>query len=293
MQWWQILLLTLYSGWCIFDDLGPSTGLSFPVSAGFISGLIMGDIGAGLLIGGSMQLMVLGIGTPGGASRIDATSGAILGTGFSVALGMPATQALSTIAVPVAALLVYTDILGRMSNTFFAHRIDHEIEKFNYKGIERFYLAGILSWTFSRMIPVFFALAFGSGLVESLVKVLNGDLKWLGDGLTLAGAALPAVGFAILLRYLPAKKHIAYLILGFTITTLLATIFKNIQAVGGAVKDYAGSPLNGLPMLAIALIGGALAYLNFKRRAEVGVSTASHSNQTETEFEGEITDDEY
>lgn len=300
MQWWQILLLTLYSGWCIFDDLGPCTGFQIPVSAGLISGIIMGDIGTGLLIGGSMQLMVLGIGTPGGASKIDAQSGAILGTAFAVSLHMEAAQALATIAVPVAALMVYTDILGRMSNTFFAHKIDREVELQNYRRIEGWYLAGLISWTFSRMVPVFLALAFGSGLVSQLVQVLNGDLKWLGDGLTLAGAALPAVGFAILLRFLPTKKHVAYLILGFTITTLLSTVFTSVQAVGGAIKEYTGAPLNGLPMLGIALIGGALAYINFKNQTESRTANASNhasssssSTATDDEWEGEIEDDEF
>lgn len=290
IQWWQILLLTIYSGWCIFDDLGPGTGTSFPVFAGLISGIIMGDMGTGLLIGGSMQLMVLGIGTPGGASRIDAQSGAIIGTAFSVALGMRPEQALTTIAVPVAALLVYTDILGRMTNTIFVHRIDHEIEKENYKGIERWFLAGVVSWTLSRMIPVFFALTFGGGLVQSLVEVLNGDLKWLGDGLTVAGAVLPAVGFAILLRFLPAKKHAAYLVLGFTITIILSTLFKTIQALGGSIEGYAGPVLNGLPMMGIALIGGALAYIDFKRNSEAPTAIANQNNQ---DSEGEIEDDEY
>lgn len=299
MEWWQILVLTLYSGWVIFDDLGVYSGLNIPVAAGFITGLVMGDIGTGLLIGGSMQLMVLGIGTPGGASKIDAQSGAILGTAFAVSLNMNSSQALATIAVPVAALMVYTDILGRMSNTFFAHKIDSMVEKHNYKGIEGWFLAGVGAWTLSRMVPIFLALTFGSGVVEALVNVLNGGLKWLGDGLTLAGGALPAVGFAILLRFLPAKKHIAYLIIGFTLTTLLSTVFMNIQAVGGSIQDYAGAPLNGLPMLGIALLGGALAYINFKQNS----TTQSTATQTMTaentstnfddDFEGEIEDDEY
>lgn len=291
IEWWQILILTIYSGWCIFDDLGPGTGTSFPVVAGLFSGIVMGDMGTGLLIGGSMQLMVLGIGTPGGSSRIDAQSGAIIGTAFSVALGMQAEQALTTIAVPVAALLVYTDILGRMANTFFAQKIDREIEKDNYKGIERWHLSGIISWTLSRMIPVFFALTFGGGLVRSLVEVLNGDLKWLGDGLTVAGGVLPAVGFAILLRFLPAKKHVAYLAVGFTITIILSTLFKNIQAIGGSIEGYAGPALNGLPMMGIAILGGALAYTDFKRESTTSVSQSVPRNNQESE--GEIEDDEY
>ncbi len=49
------------------------------------------------------------------------------------------------------------------------------------------------------------------------------------------GAVLPAVGFAILLRYLPVKKHFPYLILGFTLTALLGTVFTNMQVLGTGV----------------------------------------------------------
>ncbi|CRS28767.1 PTS system mannose/fructose permease IIC component [Streptococcus equi subsp. equi] len=137
IQWWQILLLTLYSAYQILDELTIVSSAGSPVFAGFISGIIMGDVQTGLWIGGSLQLMVLGVGTFGGASRIDATSGAVIATAFSVAQGIEPELAISTIAVPVAALLVYTDILGRFSTTFFAHRIDRHVENFNYRGIER------------------------------------------------------------------------------------------------------------------------------------------------------------
>ena len=209
--WWQILLLTLYAGYQILDELQIYSSLSAPVFAGLFAGLVMGDIKAGLIIGGSMQLTVLGVGTFGGASKIDANSGTILATAFSVSLGMNPEQAIAAIAVPVASLMIQLDILARFANTYFAHRIDKMVEDMNYKGIERNFLMGALPWSLSRMIPVFLALAFGGGLVQKVVSVLNGDLKWLGDGLSVAGAVLPAVGFAILLRYLPVKKHFPYL----------------------------------------------------------------------------------
>ncbi len=197
--WWQILLLTLYAGYQILDELQIYSSLSAPVFAGLFTSLVMGDLKAGLIIGGSMQLTVLGVGTFGGASKIDANSGTILATAFSVALGMNPEQAIAVIAVPVASLMIQLDILARFANTYFAHRIDKLVEDMNYKGIEHNFLMGAVSWSFSRMIPVFLALAFGGGLVEQVVAVLNGDLKWLGDGLSVAGAVLPAVGFAILL----------------------------------------------------------------------------------------------
>lgn len=294
IHWWQILLLTLYSAYQICDELTIVSSAGSPVFAGLISGLIMGDMKTGLIIGGGLQLVVLGVGTFGGASRIDATSGAVLATAFSVAQGIDPEIAISTIAVPVAALLVYTDILGRFSTTFFAHRIDAAVERFDYKGIERNYLLGAIPWALSRALPVFLALAFGSGLVETLVNFVN-DVKWLADGLTLAARMLPGLGFAILLHYLPIKRNLHYLALGFGLTAMLTVIFANIQTLGGAVagvvKDFNGGAFKALPMIGIAIIGLFLAVLRYTatQRSGNAAATPTSSNNSES---GEIEDDE-
>ena len=294
IHWWQILLLTLYSAYQICDELTIVSSAGSPVFAGLISGLIMGDMKTGLIIGGGLQLVVLGVGTFGGASRIDATSGAVLATAFSVAQGIDPEIAISTIAVPVAALLVYTDILGRFSTTFFAHRIDAAVERFDYKGIERNYLLGAVPWALSRALPVFLALAFGSGLVETLVNFVN-DVKWLADGLTLAARMLPGLGLAILLHYLPIKRNLHYLALGFGLTAMLTDIFSNIQTLGGAVagvvKDFNGGAFKTLPMIGIAVIGLFLAVLRYNetQRKNATPAAPTASNQSES---GEIEDDE-
>ncbi|UXV32500.1 PTS mannose/fructose/sorbose/N-acetylgalactosamine transporter subunit IIC [Mammaliicoccus sciuri] len=295
--WWQVLLLTLYAGYQIWDELHLYSSISQPVFAGLIAGVIMGDVTTGLIIGGSMQLTILGVGTFGGASRIDANSGTILAVAFSVALGMQPTQAIATLAVPVASLMIQTDILARFTNTFFAHRIDAKIEQMDYKGIERYYIAGIIPWALSRMIPVFLALAFGGSVVKTVVNYLNADMKWLGDGLTTAGAVLPAVGFAILLRYLPIKKHYMYFILGFVLTALLATVFDGMSGLGTAVSGLDkkfDAVFNPLPMLAIALIGFSFAAMEYKRTslAKPVQSGEMNTSNSQNDDEGEIEDDE-
>ncbi|MDK7362611.1 PTS mannose/fructose/sorbose/N-acetylgalactosamine transporter subunit IIC [Lactobacillus iners] len=300
MAWWQIILITLYSGVQILDELQIWSGLNTPIGAGFIVGLIMGNIPVGLFIGASMQLMILGVGTFGGASRIDATIGTVLATAFSISIhGMSPQVAISSIAVPVATIMIQLDILARFTNTYFAHRIDHDIETFNYKGIERNYLLGALPWALSRAIPVFLALAFGRGLVQAIANALNGSWAWLGNGLSLAGATLPAVGFAILLRYLPVKKHVAYLILGFTITTLFSVIFFNVQSLGtgiAAISKGFSVKFNGMPMLAIALLGFALSIMHYKGSVnedkENVTKNAVKLADSSDETKGEITDDE-
>ncbi|MGT2911613.1 PTS mannose/fructose/sorbose/N-acetylgalactosamine transporter subunit IIC [Streptococcus cameli] len=297
IQWWQILLLTLYSAYQILDELTIVSSAGSPVFAGFIAGLIMGDVGTGLVIGGSLQLTVLGVGTFGGASRIDATSGAVLATAFSVAQGIDPEKAIATIAVPVALLMVYTDILGRFSTTFFAHRIDKHIENFNYKGIERDYLMGAIPWALSRALPVFIALAFGSGAVKALTDAVE-SVQWLANGLTLAGRMLPGLGFAILLHYLPTKRNLHYLGLGFAITAMLTTVYGNLSSVAAAVSGIIGeaglettvfdaAPFKGLPMIGIAIIGAGLAFIHYKNSQNAPVVVKAEVSES-----GEIEDDE-
>ena len=299
IQWWQILLLTLYSAYQICDELTIVSSAGSPVFAGFITGLIMGKPVTGLFIGGSLQLFVLGVGTFGGASRIDATSGAVLATAFSVAQGIKPELAIATIAVPVATLLTYFDILGRMTTTYFAHRVDAAIERFDYKGIERNYLLGALPWALSRALPVFLALAFGGTFVEAIVDGVAG-VKWLAAGLTLAGRMLPGLGFAILLRYLPVKRNLHYLALGFGLTAMLTVLYSNIQTLGGAVSSIVGTlpkdaaitfanNFKSLSMIGVAIFGIFLAVQHFKYSQRTVVAAPAASTKSESE---EIEDDE-
>ena len=299
IQWWQILLLTLYSAYQICDELTIVSSAGSPVFAGFITGLIMGDLTTGLFIGGSLQLFVLGGGTFGGASRIDATSGAVLATAFSVAQGIKPELAIATIAVPVATLLTYFDILGRMTTTYFAHRVDAAVERFDYKGIERNYLLGAIPWALSRALPVFLALAFGGTFVQAIVDGVAG-VKWLAAGLTLAGRMLPGLGFAILLRYLPVKRNLHYLALGFGLTAMLTVLYSNIQTLGGAVSSIVGTlpkdaaitfanNFKSLSMIGVAIFGIFLAVQHFKYSQRTVAAAPAASTKSESE---EIEDDE-
>lgn len=300
MQWWQILLLTLYSAYQICDELTIVSSAGSPVFAGFIAGLVMGDLTTGLTIGASLQLVVLGVGTFGGASRIDATSGAVLATAFSVSQGIDPELAVATIAVPVAALLVYTDIAGRFSTTYFAHRVDAAVERFDYAGIERNYLLGAIPWALSRALPVFLALALGGEFVDTMVQTIQ-QFQWIANGLTLAARMLPGLGFAILLHYLPLKRNLHYLAVGFALTAMLTVLYGNVSALGGAVagivpalngllpEDAALAFTNnfkGLSMIGIAVIGAFLSVLHYINSQKVAVVAPSNSES------GEIDDDE-
>ncbi|KGM37141.1 putative PTS system, galactosamine-specific IIC component [Streptococcus sinensis] len=199
--------------------------------------------------------------------------------------------------------MTYFDILGRMTTTYFAHRVDAAIERFDYKGIERNYLLGALPWMASRALPVFFALAFGGAFVEAVVTGIS-NVQWLANGLKLAGQMLPGLGFAILLHYLPVKRNLHYLALGFGLTAMLTVLYSNVQSLGAAVSSIVGSEVfsnlpeeqmitfvnnfKGVSMIGIAIIGIFLAVQHFKNSQRTVVAAPV----TESES-GEIEDDEF
>ena len=241
IAWWQILLLTMLAFWMIIDQITVGILCNYPLLIGFIAGIIMGDIKTGLVVGATLQLMVLGVGTYGGASMPDFMTGAIVGTAYAVMTGKGLNFAIG-LAVPVGLLMVQLDVLARFVNTFFLHRVDYHISSGNTKGVERNIVFGMLPWGLSRAIPVFLMLILGNHVVNLIVQKMP---QWLTNGLSVAGGILPVVGIAILLRYLPAKKFVAYLIIGFIAASYLK-----------------------IPMLGVALLGTALAIIYYKKGSD-------------------------
>ena len=198
------------------------------------------DIGTGLAVGATLQLMILGVGTYGGASIPDYVTGAMIGTVFAITSGKGMEFGMG-LAVPVGLLMVQLDVLARFSNVFFSKRVEAAIERLDFKGISRNTWLGAFSWGLSRAIPVFLMLIFGQNLVNTITEHMP---EWLMSGLSVAGGLLPAVGIAILLRYLPVKNYIAYLLIGFIAAAYLK-----------------------IPMVGVAIMGVALAIIAFKQEA--------------------------
>lgn len=230
IQWWQIILLTLYAGFAIYDGNNTTFGTVKPTMAGFFSGLILGDVTTGLIVGGTLNLLVLGVGNFGGSSMPDYMTGALLGTAFAIFSGKGAQFGV-TLAVPIGLLMIQLDVLARFCNTFFQHRAERHVRDLNLKKATHMNLLGIIPTSLSRMLPVFLALVFGSKFVQSVVDSLP---MWFMNGLKTAGGLLPALGIAILLHYLPLKRNFAFLLIGFFLAAFL-----KVPVIGAAMIGLA------------------------------------------------------
>lgn len=264
MEVWQILLLTLYAAVSCWDHLCPMWYTWQPAIAGLFAGVVMGDMTVGLYIGGTLQLMVLGLGTFGGSSLPDYTSGALIGTAFAVTSG---SQEIGlAIAVPAGVLLVQLDVLARFANTYFQHVCEKACDNKNWKMVNLGVVLGIIPWSLSRIIPMLACLVLGQEVISVAAEAAP---DWLINGFNFVGSLLPSVGLAILLRYLPLKRYWMFALLGFFLAAYL-----------------------GVPVLGVAIVGliaAALKYYDLTSNANVQPAVAVAAAG---EIEGTIDDDE-
>lgn len=269
IPFYAVIILTVYVAIATVDMISFNLVAFSPICGGFVTGLVLGDATTGLVLGATLQLMSLGVASYGGASVPDYLSASIMGTAYAIISGQGVEYGIG-LAIPISLLLTQLDILTRMVNTALQHRADRFADEGNPNGVERCNLMGICSWTLSRMIPVFLGLFFGAPLVSLINEYIP---AFVIDGLRTVGSILPAMGIAILLRYLPLKRFFPYTILGFVLMA------------------YFGGILN---MVGVALIGFVLAclyYFGQRGKAAAGEEAAPEeaTAATTAEFGGKIT----
>lgn len=229
----QITLLSLLGAISILDSLTFQFGFHTKLIVGFCAGVIVGDVTTGLYIGGTLQLLSLGVEAFGGASVPDYVSASIIGTALVAGSGGELTpEAAITIAIPVGLLLLNFDILARWLNSFIVNSMEKDIEKGNYDKAVKKNLLGILPWGLSRFIPIFIALVLGQQFVTQAVDWINTNIAWLMDGLKVAGGLLPVVGMAILLKFLPIKKYFYFALFGFLLVAYLNVTVTGVALFG-------------------------------------------------------------
>jgi mannose/fructose/N-acetylgalactosamine-specific phosphotransferase system component IIC len=211
------VLLTLWAIFCIFDVLGPTlVYASRPLIAGTVAGLIIGDVTLGMAVGATMELAALGVYTYGGATIPDFTTGAIVGTALAHAAPGSFAQQLAfglALGFPAAVVLISLDPIGRFLPTFWIHRADVAAIQGRTRELTVLHWTAFIPWAAVRAIPTFLAVYF-SGAVGTLERDIP---AWFTNGMTLVGAILPAVGFAMLLKMLPVARYWYMLLIGYVL----------------------------------------------------------------------------
>lgn len=232
MIYFQALLLALLAGFAQWDSrIGGQNMLDRPLVTGPIVGLILGDLNTGIVVGGTLELVWMGIVNIGGATPPDTVTGGILGTAFAILSGLD-TETAVAIALPIALFAQSLGILARVINATFNHRADVYAEKGDWKGIERILWLGAGLFFIFSFVPVFLGVAFGADVVQSVVAFLPPVLM---NGLRASSGLLPALGMAILMRFIYDNSSAPFLFLGFVLSAFLGMSTIGIAIIGAII----------------------------------------------------------
>lgn len=240
----------------------PNLGFNFfrwPVAAGPIVGLIMGDVAQGVLIGAAINLVFLGVISAGGSTPADPSLAGWLGTALAMSAGLGQQEAIA-IAAPLG-VIGLIGFFSRMNvDIAFVHWADERAERADIDGVARMnWLPGQLYVFVTTFFPVVILALAGSAALNALFDAIDpfrggsADWRWIRDWFIVAGSVLVAVGIGINLNLILRGYTLPYFLIGFTV-----------------------SALTGVNLIAMAVLAGALAVLHiyFTRRQNVPTGTA-------------------
>ncbi len=223
MSIFQALLLALF-GWMssiyspvLMGGLGGWYTLGRPLVSGMVIGIILGDVQTGIIMGAAIQMLYIGLVTPGGAMPADVNFASWIGIPLAMVSGAGTEFALA-LAVPLSTLGVFA-VYGLCAiNLFFVHKQDAYVEKGEFDKAARIPIVGQITNIVLRFFPILIINYFGADLVTKLVEIMP---VWLTDILQIFANMLPLVGFMLLMRTLVKKDlDLIYFVLGFVLVSV-------------------------------------------------------------------------
>lgn len=259
----EVILLAIVTFIFAIDQFSLTELLYRPIIACPIIGLILGDLNAGLVVGGTYELMMIGNMPVGGAQPPNAVLGGIVAMIFSVKLGFSVEQALgASIVFAVFGQYAVTTTFALMSGIMAS--ADAAAEKADPKGIVKVNFISML--ILGSLFALFAVLAYvGGETMGQQLQELSEKAKWFMVGLGAAGGMMRYVGFAILLKIMLANDMWGIYFAGFA----AAAILGNISATSGAT------------LLLVAFIGAAIALYDFNNNVKINSMSAGNGGMSD------------
>lgn len=227
-----------------------------PIVTGLLTGIVMGDIKAGVIMGATLELAFIGSFSVGGSLPPDVVTGGILAIAFSIA-SHSGVETVLLLALPIATFsLVMKNLYNGIIIPLLLHKADHYAEEGDYKGIEHMHLLAGFGLSALLGLITFVGFYLGGDTVGSLLKAIP---VFVQRGLEVATGIIPALGFAMLARLLINKELVVYFLLGFFVAAyfgipltgiaifgaILAVILVNLSSKGVAVRETLSSSDKG------------------------------------------------
>ena len=233
-----------------------------PIVACTLIGLVTGNLEAGIILGGTLQLMAMGWANIGAAVAPDAAlasvaSAIILVKGGQGVAGVPTAIA---VAIPLAVAGLFLTMICRTLAVAFVHAMDGAAKNAEFGKVEMLQIGAICMQGLRIAIP---AAAMCFVPAEAVSAALNSMPAWLTDGMSIGGGMVVAVGYAMVINMMANKEVWPFLFIGFAVAAIsdltlialgilgvsMAFIYLNLAeqgGSGGASGGGSGDPLGDI-----------------------------------------------
>ena len=232
-----------------------------PIVVCTLIGLVTGNLTAGLVLGGTLQMMVLGWANIGAAVAPDIALASVASAIILVqgGQGVHGVGTAVAIAVPLAVAGLFLNMIVRTISVAISHLMDAAANAGNFRMIGFWQWVATCLQGIRILVPAALLLVIPVSGVRAALHLIPG---WLSAGMTIGGGMVVAVGYAMVINMMANKEVWPFFILGFVIAvfsklTLLAIgliglaltlIYLNLANSGSSNGNNGGSSNTGDPL---------------------------------------------
>ena len=241
-----------------------------PLVACTLIGLVTGHLEAGIILGGTLQMVALGWANIGAAVAPDAALASVAAAIIMVKGGDFTTKGI-TFAYSTAGL--FLTMIVRTLSVALVHTADNAAKDGNFKAVERAHFTALLLQGLRIAVPAALLLAVPAQVVKDILGLMP---DWLNGGMQVGGAMVVAVGYAMVINVMATREVWPFFAIGFAV----AAISDLTLIALGTIELYPlGGFSNGELAKIFGVIGVALAfiYLNLSAKGGNGGGTVSGS----------------
>ena len=205
-----------------------------PLVACSLIGLVTGNLEAGVVLGGSLQMIALGWANIGAAVAPDAALASVASS-IILVLGGQGVEGVSTaiaVAIPLAVAGLFLTMIVRTLAVPLVHMMDSAAEEGNIRRIELLQILGICMQGLRIAIPAA-ALLFIPA--ETVKDALNAMPTWLTTGMAIGGGMVVAVGYAMVTNMMATREVWPFFIIGFVVAAISQLTLIALGALGIAL----------------------------------------------------------
>ena len=235
-----------------------------PLVACTLIGIVCGQPAAGIILGGSLQMIAMGWANIGAAVAPDAALASVASAIILMKGGQGAQSASTAIAVaiPLAVAGLFLTMVARTLAVPIVHGMDRAAENADFRKIEILQWGAIFMQGLRIAIP---AAALCVVPAEVVSNLLNSMPAWLTEGMSIGGGMVVAVGYALVINMMATAEVWPFFFIGFALAAIsnltliglgiiavaIAFIYLNLSekggsAAGGSAAGGSGDPLGDI-----------------------------------------------